>query len=290
MANKQNITIYHSPDSDDAFMFYGLVSGAVRHPDFEFAHDLSDIETLNQRALRGELDVTAVSVHACAFLPEYTILDCGASMGGKNYGPRLVVLGDQPLVRISEIAIPGALTSAALALRIFLHEHKLSPKIKIMHFDTIQKAVKEGLVQAGLLIHEGQLTHAREGLRTIADLGVWWWEKYQLPLPLGVNVAKKSLGAEAITATADVLKRSIEYSLAHRLDALTYALRYGRGLSTSDADTFVGMYVNERTVSLGESGIRSIKLFIDRGKQCGVIPAESSVSFYSDPELHAVNG
>ena len=279
MNSRSSITIFHSPDSDDAFMFYGLVSGAISHPDFKFDHDLSDIETLNQRALKGELDVTAVSVHACAYLKDYVILDCGASMGGKDYGPRLVSKSAKALSELKEIAIPGELTSAALALRIYLREQGIEVELPLMSFDAIQDAVKNGSVQAGLLIHEGQLTHQREGLATLADLGRWWWEKYSLPLPLGVNVARRSIGAEAISATAQVLKGSIEYSLAHREEALKYALQYGRGLSARDADTFVGMYVNERTVSLGAEGKKSIELFIARGKELEILPTAARVEF-----------
>lgn len=285
MANAQTIVIYHSPDADDAFMFYGLQSGAVTVPGFHFAHELQDIETLNQRTMRGELDVTAASVHAYAYLAQnYAILRCGASMGGKDYGPRLIA--NKPLdLRAGQklrIAIPGQYTSAALALRIWLREKGIEADLPIVFFDEVHESVRRGEVDAGVIIHEGQLTHQREGFVILADLGAWWWEKTNLPLPLGVNVVKRSLGQEAMQATYRALRGSIEYSLAHRDDALTYALSYGRGLSRTDADTFVGMYVNDRTVDIGVEGMRSIEQFLALGVEYGFIPRGVTVSFVGD--------
>jgi 1,4-dihydroxy-6-naphthoate synthase len=270
----KQITIYHSPDADDAFMFYGLANHKVGFPGYEFKHQLQDIETLNQRTVRGELDVTAVSVHAYSKLHDkYAILTCGASMGGSDYGPRLVVRKDtvKKPEELRSIAIPGDLTSAALALKIWLHEVGLTPKLVTIGFDEIQSAVNVGAVDGGVIIHEGQLTHAREGLINILDLGAWWWQKYQLPLPLGVNVIRKALGKEAMHAVATALRQSIDYSLAHREEALTYALTYGRGVTRAEADQFVGMYVNELTQDIGEAGKRSIELFLKRGNECGIV-------------------
>lgn len=273
MAAERAITIYHSPDADDAFMFYGLSSGAVSVPGYRFEHELSDIEGLNQRALRGELEVTAVSVHAYARIAErYRILRCGASMGGEHYGPKVVARSLTPLARSgARIAIPGELTSAALALKIFLREQGIDAELVNTHFDQVQHRVRDGSVDAGVIIHEGQLTHEREGLACVVDLGVWWWRETGLPLPLGVNVVRRDLGDEASRAVFKALKGSIEYSLEHRSKAIEYALRYGRGISASEADVFVGMYVNEVTLDIGEKGMRSIELFLERGARHGLI-------------------
>jgi 1,4-dihydroxy-6-naphthoate synthase len=280
--NPREIVIYHSPDSDDAFMFYGLVSGAVSYPGYIFRHDLSDIETLNQRALRGELEVTAVSVHAFAHLRgRYLIMNSGASMGGKDYGPTLVSLKARKLGEGNplRIAIPGEYTSAALALRIFLREKKIDAELKNIHFDKVQEAVKNGEVDAGVIIHEGQLTHGREGLVTLIDLGQWWWSETGLPLPLGVNIVRKDLESRTIIACATVLRDTIKYSLAHRKEALAYALQYGRGINESEADTFVGMYVNDLTVELGDTGRAAIELFLEKGRKYGFIPPEAKPEF-----------
>lgn len=271
----KRVTIYHSPDADDAFMFYGLTSGNVSYPGYEFSHALKDIESLNQMARRGEIDCTAVSVHAYAYLAQdYVILRSGASMGGADYGPRLVSCASFDIRdgRKRRLAIPGELTSAALALRIFLAQNRIEAELVAMHFEAVQDAVKSGEVDAGVIIHEGQITHEREGLVTVLDLGKWWWDTHQLPLPLGVNIVHRKLGAEGIQATATVLKGTIEYSLAHRQEALAYALSYGRGISAEDADKFVGWYVNDLTVDLGQDGTRSIRLFLSLGAQLGLIP------------------
>lgn len=269
----QKITFFHSPDADDAFMFYGMVSGNVTVPGYEFAHDLKDIESLNQMAKKGLLDSTAVSVHAYAYLSDqYSILRYGASMGEKEYGPKVVVKPGITWGDIKRVAVPGELTSALLSFKLYLAESGMKIETPLMDFDRIQEAVIDGTIEAGLIIHEGQITHERAGLVEILDLGKWWWKKHQLPLPLGVNVIKKSLSADAQKACAKALKESIEYSLAHREDALQYALSYGRGLSHEDADTFVGMYVNERTRDLGAEGMKSIELFLKEGFEQKLIP------------------
>lgn len=278
------ITIYHSPDADDAFMFYGLTSGAIQYPGFTFKHELSDIETLNQRARRGEIDCTAVSVHAFSYIAkDYVMLRSGSSMGGADYGPRLVATSSFNLsdgVK-RRIAIPGPMTSAALALRIYLTEANVDAELVPMGFDAVQHAVKNGEVHCGVIIHEGQITHGAMGLVSILDLGEWWWKKTGgLPLPLGVNIVKRALGARAIAATAAVLKGTIEYSLAHREQALDYALSYGRGLSRHDADKFVGWYVNERTVDIGVDGAKSVRMFLELGARYGLCPSTGTNTLF----------
>lgn len=279
---KTKVTIYHSPDADDAFMFYGFVKGGVGHPDFEFEHELQDIESLNQRTLRGELDVTAVSVHSFPYLKnQYSILTVGASMGGKDYGPRLVMKEKVDLKdgKVRTIATPGQYTSAALALKIYLKEEGIEANVIDMNFDEVQSAVKAGQIDGGVIIHEGQITHHKDNLVTVVDLGKWWWEKTDLPLPLGVNVVKKSLGKETIEIVRDALKASVQCAMDNRSEALDYALTYGRGITKEEADTFVAMYVNEKTLDLGEDGIESTKLFLEKGKEYGFITEEFELEF-----------
>ncbi|MBX7136893.1 MAG: ABC transporter substrate-binding protein [Oligoflexia bacterium] len=271
----ETITIHHSPDADDAFMFYGIVNGAVSAEGLVIKHALNDIESLNQKALRGELDFTAVSVHGFAHLSEqFAILKAGASMGGAEYGPRLIALTklDLGAGKRLRIALPGVLTSATLAFQIYLKQQGLDADLVQLHFEEIMGAIKAGEVDAGVIIHEGQITHQRDGFVCILDLGKWWWGRHQLPLPLGVNVVKKKFGAETMTKFSQLMRRTIEYSLEHRDAALEYALSYGRGLSHQDADVFVGMYVNEWTLDLGEKGQRSIRLFLKEGYECGLLP------------------
>lgn len=280
----KTITIYHSPDADDAFMFYGLQSGAINIPGYEFNHELKDIESLNHMAMRGELEVTAVSVHAYAYLADkYSILSCGASMGGENYGPRLVVRsdGERDLRKLKSIAIPGEKTSATLALKLFLEEKGLKVELVNTFFDHIQKRVIDREVDAGLLIHEGQITSHKDGLVTIGDLGECWFKKTKLPLPLGVNIVRKDLGIAGMSACYQALKASIHHSLDNRSEALKYALSYGRGLSTAEADEFVGMYVNEKTLDLGDDGRESIQLFLDLAAKSMFIPASVQAEFIS---------
>jgi len=271
------IRLAHSPDSDDAFMFYALAEGKVDAEDVEYIHQLQDIETLNQRALRGELEGTAVSIHAYAYLADrYALLPHGASMGDR-YGPKLVTRAPmtRDAIRGSRIAIPGPLTSAYLALR--LYEPVFDPVF--MPFDQIDEAVLRGDVDAGLLIHEGQLTYAAQGLHLVADMGEWWFAETGLPLPLGGNVIRKDLDDDLKRKVSRHLRDSIAYGLEHRSSALDHAMRYARGLERTDADTFVGMYVNDWTLDYGERGREAIRLFLNRGVEAGIIPHPVTVEF-----------
>jgi 1,4-dihydroxy-6-naphthoate synthase len=273
------ITVAHSPDSDDAFMFYALAQGRIPTGDLRYRHELQDIETLNRRALNGELEVTAVSIHAYAYLTErYALLPHGASMGD-GYGPRLVCReGGLGPVRNSRIAVPGLLTSAYLALRLFEPEFEAVPT----PFDEIEGAVLDGRVDFGLLIHEGQLTHAENGLQLVIDLGAWWKERTALPLPLGGNVVRKDLGASLVREISRHLRDSIAYGLSHRDEALRHSMRYARGLDERRADQFVGMYVNQWTLDYGEAGRAAVRQFLDRGVAAGVIPHPVRVEFVED--------
>lgn len=278
-AQPVRITLGHSPDSDDAFMFYALAEHKIPTEGFEFVHILRDIETLNHWARAGRLDVTAISVHAYASVADnYAILTHGASMGD-NYGPMVVTR--EPVspdwLRGRRIAIPGTMTSAYLALRLFLGS---AFEYDIVPFDEIMEYVRAGKADAGLLIHEGQLTHAQLGLQKVVDLGEWWFQETGgLPLPLGVNAVRRELGAERMAALSRVLKASIAYGLDHRAPALAHAMQFARGLETATADQFVGMYVNAWTLDLGERGQESIRLFLRRAAEQGVIAREVSVDF-----------
>ena len=272
MIASDTITVAHSPDSDDAFMFYGLAHGAVDTEGLSFHHELSDIESLNRRAMAGELAVTAVSFHAYAHLADrYLLLPHGASFGD-GYGP--VVVGRSALSRNAiasgdvAVASPGPWTTAALALQLWAP----GVAMRAMPFDRIQEAVRDGEVAAGLLIHEGQLTFADEGLQEIVDLGRWWKEETGLPLPLGGNVVRRDLGPERIARISRALSRSIEYGLANRDAALDHAMRYARGLDRARADRFVGMYVNAWTQGYGEAGRRAVQALLDRGHEAGLLP------------------
>jgi 1,4-dihydroxy-6-naphthoate synthase len=280
MQSRQVIHLAHSPDSDDAFMFYALASGKIDTGGIEYVHELQDIETLNQRAIRGELEVTAVSIHAYSYISDlYALLPHGASMGDR-YGPRLVAAS--PLTRDElagrRIAVPGPLTSAYLALR--LYQPDFTPVF--LPFDTIEDTVIDGSVDAGLLIHEGQLTYASRGLHLIADMGEWWFDETGLPLPLGGNVIRKDLDDSLKRKVSRQLRESIAYGLEHRDRALDHAMRYARGLDRGDADTFVGMYVNDWTLDYGDRGREAIRLFLDRGVQAGIIPRPVDVEFIDD--------
>ena len=271
------IHVAHSPDSDDAFMFYALAAGLIDTEGLEYVHELQDIETLNRRALRAELEVSAVSIHAYAFLTDrYALLSSGASMGDR-YGPRLVSRApmSRAEIRGKRIAIPGLLTSAYLALRLFEQEFEAL----VTPFDQVEKAVLDGRADLGLIIHEGQLTYGDRGLVLIADLGQWWYDETGLPLPLGGNVIRRDLGTPVITRISRHLKASIAYALSHRVDALDHAMRFARGLERGKADEFVGMYVNDWTLDYGEAGRRSVALFLDRGVQSGIIPHPVSPEF-----------
>lgn len=276
----RTIHVAHSPDSDDAFMFYALAEGKIDTGDIRYVHELQDIQTLNERAMRGELEVTAVSIHAYAYLSDkYALLPHGASMGDR-YGPRLVSRtqmsrGD---VRGKRIAIPGMLTSAYLALR--LYEPDFVPVV--VPFDEIEDAVVDGSVDLGLLIHEGQLTYGERGLRLIADMGVWWFDETGLPLPLGGNVVRKDLGRELIETISRHLHASIAFGLDHRRAALDHSMKYARGLDRSMADTFVGMYVNDWTLDYGARGREAVRKFLARGVDAGIIDRKVDVTFVGD--------
>ena len=276
----RTIHVAHSPDSDDAFMFYALAEGKVDTGGLRYFHELQDIETLNQRALRAELEVTAVSIHAYAYLADrYALLPHGASMGD-GYGPRLVAREpmDRSDVRGKRVAIPGPLTSAFLALRLYEPDFVPVPT----PFDEIEEAVEEGAVDLGLLIHEGQLTYGDRGLHLVADMGAWWLEETRLPLPLGGNVVRKDLGAEMTRDISRHLRASIAYGLEHRAGALDHAMQYARGLERSRADTFVGMYVNDWTLDYGPRGREAVRRFLQRGHEAGLIPRSVRVEFIDD--------
>ena len=281
----RTIRVAHSPDSDDAFMFYALAEGKIDTGDLRYVHELQDIETLNQRALRGELEVTAVSIHAYAYLSDrYALLPHGASMGDR-YGPRLVARVPMTAkdTRGKRIAVPGLLTSAYLALR--LYQSEFEPVVT--PFDQIEEAVENGDVDLGLLIHEGQLTYAQRGLRLIADLGVWWHDQTGLPLPLGGNVVRKDLGDELISRISRHLYDSIAYGLRHRRAALDHSMQFARGLDRTMADTFVGMYVNDWTLDYGQKGREAVRLFLARGADAGIIKTPVAVEFVGDTPLQS---
>lgn len=274
------IHLAHSPDSDDAFMFYALADGQIDTEGVSYVHELQDIETLNGRALRGELDVTAVSIHAYAYLSDqYALLPHGASMGD-GYGPMLVAT--RPMTREGiagkRIAVPGLMTSAYLALRLFQPDFEPI----VVPFDQIEKEVLTGSVEAGLLIHEGQLTYKEDGLHLVADMGAWWQEKTGLPLPLGGNVIRKDMPADLQKKVSRHLRESIAYGLDHRKNALDHAMRFARGLDRGKADTFVGMYVNDWTLDYGARGREAIRLFLDEGVRSGVITRPVTVEFVDD--------
>jgi 1,4-dihydroxy-6-naphthoate synthase len=271
------ITVAHSPDSDDAFMHYGIASGKVPADGIEFAHLLADIETLNRAAFEGRYEVSAVSFHAYAHLTDrYLLLPHGSSMGD-DYGPIVVALTDGPSsLNGVTVAVPGTLTTAFLALRMY------DPAVEyvVMPFDRIQDAVRGGEVAAGLLIHEGQLTYQDEGLKKIVDLGEWWADRTGgLPLPLGGNVIRRDLGAPVIATVSRLLRDSIAYALAHRREALDYALQFGRGLDRAKADRFVGMYVNELTLEYGDRGRTAVQRLLDEAWAKRLIPQPIAVEF-----------
>ena len=271
------ITVAHSPDSDDAFMHYGLASGKVSPEGFEFDQLLADIETLNKAAFQGKYEVSAVSFHAYAYLTDkYLLLPHGSSMGD-DYGPIVVARTDGPSsTKGIKVAVPGELTTSFMALRIY------DPDVDyvVMPFDKIQDAVKNGEVPAGLLIHEGQLTYQDEGLKKIVDLGEWWNERTGgLPLPLGGNVIRRDLGPEVIKQVSRLLHGSIAYALDHRQEALDYALQFGRGLDRAKADRFVGMYVNELTLEYGDRGRKAVQRLFDEAWDKRLIPHKIDVEF-----------
>jgi 1,4-dihydroxy-6-naphthoate synthase len=273
----QRVRIGHSPDADDAFMFYSLSVGRIDTGRYRVEEVLSDIETLNRMALEGQLEVSAVSVHAYPFIASrYRLMPCGASLGD-GYGPCVVArrIIDREGLREVTVAIPGALTSAALALRLYVGELRS----RVMPFDRILPAVAAGEVDAGLIIHEGQLTYASQGLSLVVDLGAWWKRQTGLPLPLGINVVRRDLGAEAGRALTSILRASIEYSLAHRREAVSHALPFARGLDRERADRFVGMYVNGFTVDLGSLGRRAVRAFLEAGQRAGAFERVPETDF-----------
>lgn len=288
------IRLGHSPDSDDAFMFWGLASGAVT-TDLEFEHILRDIQTLNEWAMEGRLESSAVSVHAFAHVADrYALLRHGGSFG-EGYGPMIVA--SRPLsgeeLRTKTIAVPGKLTSAFLALNLYFRD-RFAPvtaarwecgerptigsqdtfglRYEVLPFDEIIPAIQRGEFEAGLIIHEGQLTHEREGMTLIEDLGKWWNASTGLPLPLGVNVVRKDLGSEVVKEVSRCMRASIQAGLDNRQKALEYALQFARGMDVETSDEFVGMYVNERTLDMGDDGVRAIRLLLARGAEIGMVP------------------
>jgi 1,4-dihydroxy-6-naphthoate synthase len=274
----REIKIAHSPDSDDAFMFYGLATNKVRVPGYKFTHTLTDIEALNHRARSDQFyDVTAVSFHAYPYIQEnYAIMACGGSMGD-SYGPMIVAPRSYTLdeVKKLKIAVPGTLTTAYLTLKLF------APEIETVTvpFDKIIPAVVAGEFDAGLIIHEGQLTYAADGLKKIIDLGVWWHEQTGLPLPLGGNAIRRSLGPEVQHITTQALRDSIQHALDNREAALDYAMQFARDLDAGLANRFVGMYVNERTLDYGADGRIAIQKILDMGYERGIIPMKAHVDF-----------
>jgi 1,4-dihydroxy-6-naphthoate synthase len=271
------ITVAHSPDSDDAFMFFGLASGAVETHGIVVDQVLSDIETLNRAAFEGRYEVTAVSFHAYAHLADkYALLPHGASMGDR-YGPIVVARkGGADRVQGARIAIPGTLTTAFLTLRLYEPDFEYV----VVPFDQIQRAVLDGKAEAGLLIHEGQLTYEEEGLSKIVDLGEWWADRTEgLPLPLGGNIIRRDLGPEMIHKVSKMLHDSIAYALAHREQAVEYAIQFGRGLDRARTDTFVGMYVNNLTLAYGDRGRRAVERLFGDAYTRGLIPERVTVDF-----------
>ena len=277
MSEKEKIRIGHSPDSDDAFMFYALAKDLIPTDSFEIVHVIEDIETLNQRALAAELEVTAISVHAYAYVAkDYVFMPCGASIGDR-YGPLVVSKAPIDTLAGKRIAIPGKMTTAYLTLSLFEPNFEAETR----PFDKILDAVQQDEVDAGLIIHEGQLTYAREGLHKVIDLGEWWYEETGLPLPLGANVIRRNLGTEKIQKITALLKQSIQYSLDHRSRGLEYAMTYARDMETDLADKFVGMYVNDYTLDYGEKGRAGVRELLHRGNAAGIIPHRVDADFVS---------
>ena len=272
----------HSPDPDDAFMFYGIASGRVDTRGFRIEQVLEDIESLNRRALRGELEVSAVSIHAYAHLADaYALMACGASMGD-GYGPMLVAKSrfSKDEVARKKIAVPGTMTSAFLALQLWLGTPAKEIDYVVVPFDQIFQAVRAGQAEVGLIIHEGQLTYQNEGLQVCEDLGVWWGRENEgLPLPLGGNVIHKRFEPHVRKTVSDILTASIQFSLDHRPEAVQHALQYARDIGRDLADKFVGMYVNHWTLDYGEKGRESFRRFLGRAHKAGLIPRQPDLEF-----------
>jgi 1,4-dihydroxy-6-naphthoate synthase len=302
MSSRQLIRVGHSPDPDDAFMFHALANDKIDTGRYQFTHQLQDIETLNHRALKGELELTAVSLHGYAFMTDtYALCSCGASIGD-NYGPMVVARqpGTVADLQGKTIAVPGILTTAFLSMQLWLGQAgmKAVPKGSgdqpsaishqpplglveyiIVPFDEILNVVERGEADAGLIIHEGQLTYQTQGLTLIEDMGVWWMRETGLPLPLGGNAIRKDLGQQAMEEVTALLKQSIEYGLQHRQEALTYAMQYGRDLDRAKSDKFVGMYVNDWTIDFGPRGREAVALLLQRGYEAGMIPNPVKLEF-----------
>jgi len=274
------IRVAHSPDSDDAFMFYALAEGKIDTGNLQYVHELSDIESLNRRALTGDLEVTAVSIHAYAHLHRtYALLNSGSSMGD-GYGPRLVALEPSPAnprqaIQGKRVAVPGLLTTAYLALKLYQPDFEAV----VIPFDQIEDAVRRGKAEVGLLIHEGQLTYADDGFQLWEDLGAWWLRETGLPLPLGGNVVRRDLGDVIVQQVARDLKASIVYALEHRRPALEHARQFNRGIGDERTDAFVAMYVNQWTVDYGPRGRQAVQTLLDRAYAAGLVPEQVVVDF-----------
>ena len=274
----QLLRLGHSPDPDDAFMFYGLATGKLPSGRYQFEHILQDIQTLNERATRGELEITAVSLHAYPYIRDrYALMACGCSMGD-DYGPMVVAKRRMDVDELKKvrIAIPGKLTTAFLTLQLLLGKDL---DTVVVPFDQILDYVQRGAADAGLIIHEGQLTYQNNGLVCSVDLGAWWLKKTGLPLPLGVNVIRRDLGDEVMREVTAILKASIAYSLEHRDAAIRHALQYARDMNTQLADRFVGMYVNHWTLDFGPRGREAVRAILDAGSRAGLVPACETVEF-----------
>jgi 1,4-dihydroxy-6-naphthoate synthase len=277
MSSNSKVTVAHSPDSDDAFMFYALANGKIDTGGLDVTHVLQDIETLNREAAVGRYEVTAISFHAYPYVADkYALMPCGGSIGD-GYGPLLVAREKLAPANIEakRVAVPGTLTSAYLALKLF------APKVEtyVVPFDKILDEVQAGRADVGLIIHEGQLTFGGFGLHQVLDLGAWWKEETDLPLPLGGNAVRRDLGPERMAQLTRLVRETVRYSLAHRADALEYAMSFARGMQGSIADRFVGMWVNDMTIETGERGRRAVQLFLDRGFEAGIIPKRATVDF-----------
>jgi len=276
-AQAREITVAHSPDSDDAFMFYALATNKVRVPGLRFTHTLCDIETLNRKAMEGVYDVTAISFHAFPYIQDrYALLPSGGSVGD-GYGPVIVATRafTQSEIKKKRIAVPGKLTTAYLALKLFAP----GIEVEVVPFDQIIPQILDGKYEAGLIIHEGQLTYSKAGLDRIVDLGKWWLKVTGLPLPLGGNAIRRALGPELMASVSAALRDSIQYALDHRDQALAYAMQFARELDSQLADKFVGMYVNQRTLDYGPDGREAVRRLLDMGHKAGIIPHAAKLDF-----------
>jgi len=271
------VSLAHSPDSDDAFMFYGLARGKVDTGGLEVAHVLGDIESLNRAAREGRHEVTAISFHAYPYVSDrYALMPCGGSIGD-GYGPLVVARGPIDPADVGDrlVAVPGTLTSAYLALKLFAPR----ARTRVVPFDRVMDEVAAGRVDLGLVIHEGQITYSGQGLRKVLDLGAWWKEETGLPLPLGGNAVRRDLGPELMARLTRLVRETVRYSLEHRREALDYAMTFARGMAPEIADRFVGMWVNEMTLDCGERGRRAVQVLLDRGHDAGLIPNRVRADF-----------